>query len=130
MRYHPRIGYTYMPSTKLRVQGVNGGYLVRTNSTGFRSEREFTQERVPGTFRALLFGDSQTAGDGMANSLRYSELLEKAVPGLEIYNYALYKLSWCDYNVQEYAEGIKKHFKSLEPWKAVSELVWNGFDDR
>lgn len=26
------------------------------------------------------------------------------------------------------AEGIKKHFKSLEPWKAVSELVWNGFD--
>lgn len=23
-------------------------------------------------------------------------------------NYALYKLSWCDYNVQEYAEGIKK----------------------
>lgn len=26
------------------------------------------------------------------------------------------------------AEGIKKHFKSLEPWQAVSELVWNGFD--
>jgi Histidine kinase-, DNA gyrase B-, and HSP90-like ATPase len=26
------------------------------------------------------------------------------------------------------AEGIKKHFKSLEPWQAISELVWNGFD--
>lgn len=25
-----------------------------------------------------------------------------------VYNYALYKLSWCDYNVQEYAAGIKK----------------------
>jgi len=89
MRYHPRIGFTYMPSTKLRVQGVNGGYLVRTNATGFRSDREFKAERTPGAFRALLFGDSQTAGDGMANAQRYSDLLEKAVPGLEIYNYGV-----------------------------------------
>jgi lysophospholipase L1-like esterase len=89
MRYHPRIGYTYMPSTKLRVKGASGGYLVRTNAAGFRSEREFVRERAPGAFRALLFGDSQTAGDGTANAKRYSDLLEKAVPGLEIYNYGL-----------------------------------------
>jgi hypothetical protein len=89
MRYHPRIGYTYMPSAKLRVQGVNGGYLIRTNAAGFRSEREFRRERAPGTFRALLFGDSQTAGDGTSNPLRFSDLLEKAVPGLEVYNYGL-----------------------------------------
>lgn len=25
-------------------------------------------------------------------------------------------------------EGIKKHFKTVEPWKAIAELVWNGFD--
>jgi Histidine kinase-, DNA gyrase B-, and HSP90-like ATPase len=25
-------------------------------------------------------------------------------------------------------EGIKKHFKSIEPWQPVHELVWNGFD--
>lgn len=25
-------------------------------------------------------------------------------------------------------EGIKKHFKSMEPYKALFELVWNGFD--
>lgn len=25
-------------------------------------------------------------------------------------------------------EGIKKHFKNTEPWEAVFELVWNGFD--
>ncbi len=89
MRYHPRIGYTYMPSTRLRVQGVNGGYLVRTNAAGFRSEREFVCERSPGTFRTLLFGDSQTAGDGTSNALRFSDLLEQSVPGLEVYNYGL-----------------------------------------
>lgn len=27
-------------------------------------------------------------------------------------------------------EGIKKHFKSLEPWEALFELVWNGLDAR
>ncbi|WP_232314011.1 ATP-binding protein [Ralstonia sp. A12] len=25
-------------------------------------------------------------------------------------------------------EGIKKHFKSIEPWQPLFELVWNGFD--
>ena len=46
MKYHPRIGYTYMPSAKLRVAGVGGGYLVRTNAAGFRSDREFVRERT------------------------------------------------------------------------------------
>jgi hypothetical protein len=89
MRYHPRIGFTYMPGAKLRVQGSNGGYLVRTNAAGFRADREFAPARTPGKFRVLLFGDSQTAGEGIANAQRYSDLLEKAVPGLEIYNYGL-----------------------------------------
>lgn len=89
MRYHPRIGYTYMPDAKLRVQGANGGYLVRTNAAGFRSDREFVPARKSGTFRVMLFGDSQTAGDGTINALRYSDLLEKAVPDLEINNYGL-----------------------------------------
>jgi lysophospholipase L1-like esterase len=89
MRYHPRIGYTYMPNTKLRVQGTNGGYLIRTNAAGFRSDREFVRKRAPGTFRVLLFGDSQTAGDGTSNTLRYSDLLEKQVGGVEVYNYGL-----------------------------------------
>jgi len=78
-----------MPGTKSRVQGASGGYLVRTNAAGFRSDREFRLERDPGVFRALLFGDSQTAGDGTANALRYSDLLEASVPGLEVNNYAV-----------------------------------------
>lgn len=89
MKYHPRAGYTYMPGAKLRMAGQRGGYLVRANASGFRSEREFAPERKPDTFRALLFGDSQTAADGVSNPGRYSDLLEKAVPGLEIYNYAV-----------------------------------------
>ena len=89
MKYHPRLGHVYMPSAKLRIQGAQGGYLVRTNAAGFRSEREFIAQRPEGVFRALLFGDSQTAGDGTANKLRYSDRLEAALPGLELNNYAV-----------------------------------------
>ena len=89
MKYHPRLGHAYMPSMKSRVQGTSGGYLVRTNAAGFRSDREFKLEHDPGVFRVLLFGDSQTAGDGTANALRYSDLLEASVPNLEVNNYAV-----------------------------------------
>lgn len=25
-------------------------------------------------------------------------------------------------------EGIKKHFRTSDPWRAIAELAWNGFD--
>lgn len=25
-------------------------------------------------------------------------------------------------------EGIKKHFRTIDPWRAIAELAWNGFD--
>jgi hypothetical protein len=87
--YHPRIGYTYTPGVKTRVPFENGGYLVRTNAAGFRCDHDFVKERTPGRYRALLFGDSQTAGDGVSNGERYGDLLEGAVPRLEVFNYGL-----------------------------------------
>lgn len=78
-----------MPSIKWRSQSEKGGYLVSTNAAGFRSDFEFAKERPPGKFRAVLFGDSQTAGDGIANANRYSDLLMQIVPNLEVFNYGL-----------------------------------------
>ena len=89
MRYDADIGTLYTPSLKLRVAGEGGGYLLRTNAAGFRSEREFTSKRAPGGFRAIMFGDSQTAGDGVANTQRFSDRLEQEVAGLEVYNYGV-----------------------------------------
>lgn len=87
--YHPRIGYTYVPGVRTRVPFENGGYLVRTNATGFRCDHEFVKPRTPGRYRAILFGDSQTAGDGVSNGDRYGDVLESAIPRLEVYNYGL-----------------------------------------
>lgn len=89
LEYHPVIGFRFVPDIKARVPHEGGGYLLRTNSTGFRSDRPFTLERSAGTRRILLFGDSFTAGEGVSNGQRYSDHLERLIPNLEVFNYGL-----------------------------------------
>lgn len=87
--YHPVVGHTYIPGLRARVEHEAGGYLVRVNQHGFRSERDFERGSRSGIRRILLFGDSFTAGDGVDNGERYSDLLEVLLPDLEVYNLAV-----------------------------------------
>jgi lysophospholipase L1-like esterase len=87
--YHPIIGYRFVPGLKARVPHEGGGYLVRVNQQGFRCDHEFQKRRRPGVRRILLFGDSYTAGDGVSNGQRYGDLLEKYIPGVEVFNFGL-----------------------------------------
>lgn len=90
-QHHPSIGYTFIPGIKARVSLPNeeAAYLVRANSQGFRCDHEFTHAKSEGKRRALLFGDSFTAGDGVSNGKRYGDLLEQTIHGLEVYNFGL-----------------------------------------
>lgn len=85
--YDPDIGYRFVPHLKTRVASPDGGYLVRTNGLGFRSDREF--ERDDAAPRVLVFGDSFTAGDGVSNGSRYSDVLETLLPPLQVHNFGL-----------------------------------------
>ena len=87
--YHPVVGYRFVPNLKARVPHESGGYLVQANEQGFRSNRPFPVGRTAGARRALVFGDSFTAGDGVSNGKRYTERLEEKLPGVEVYNYGL-----------------------------------------
>ena len=89
MRHHPGTGRTFLPSLKTRVMHEGGGYLVATNAAGFRSSREFHAERPCGKRRVLVFGDSFTAGEGVSNKHRYTDVLEAALEHTEIYNYGV-----------------------------------------
>lgn len=88
-QYHPTYGFHFIPGIRARIPHEGGGYLIRANAAGFRSDREFVASRTPGHRRVLLFGDSYTAGDGVSNGTRYGDILEKEIPGLEVYNYGL-----------------------------------------
>jgi len=87
--YHPVIGYKFIPDLQVRIQHESGGYLVKTNSLGFRSEFEFPAVKKQGLKRILLFGDSFTAGDGVSNKKRYSDLLMQTLPSTEIFNFGM-----------------------------------------
>jgi len=87
--YHPTFGHRFIPGLKARVEHESGGFLVRTNGQGFRCEHEFDPERRSGVRRALLFGDSFTAGDGVSNRKRYGDQLEELITDLEVWNYGL-----------------------------------------
>jgi len=87
--YHSTFGYRFIPDLKARVEHESGGYLLRTNSSGFRCEHNFDGERCSNTHRALLFGDSFTAGDGVSNKNRYGDKLEEMIKNLEVWNFGL-----------------------------------------
>ena len=88
-QHHPVIGYTYIPNLKLRIEHEGGGYLLKTNAAGFRSEHEFSKANTGKKYRILLFGDSFTAGDAVSNKNRYGDLIETVIPATEVYNFGL-----------------------------------------
>lgn len=90
-QHHPRIGYTFIPGIKARVTlpQENTPYLIQVNESGFRCDHEFIPQKKSGYARGLLFGDSFTAGDGVANRHRYGDQLERMIPALEVYNFGL-----------------------------------------
>lgn len=87
IRYDPEIGFKYVPGLRARIPNELGGYYVRTNASGFRSDIEFRKARDTRP-RILFFGDSYTAGDGCSNHERFSERVGEAL-NAEVYNYGL-----------------------------------------
>jgi carbamoyltransferase len=87
VRHDAEIGHRYVPDLKARVPHEAGGYFVRTNSQGFRSDSEFTQPKGHRP-RLVFLGDSFTAGDGVDNLERFAELTGDQLDA-EVYNYGL-----------------------------------------
>jgi len=87
IQYHPELGHLYVPGLCARIPHENGGYFVRTNALGFRSDAEFEKARGARP-RILFFGDSFTAGDGVDNAERFTERVGEALDA-EVYNFGL-----------------------------------------
>lgn len=86
-QYDPDIGYRFVPHLRTRIATEDGGYLVRTNALGFRNDREF--EAIDAADRILVFGDSFTAGDGVSNGKRYTDILDALLAPIEVHNFGL-----------------------------------------
>jgi carbamoyltransferase len=86
-RHDPHFGHRYVANLNARIPNELGGFYIRTNAQGFRSETDFVRE-ANGRRRILFFGDSFTAGDLCDNRERFSDLLGEWFDA-EVYNYGL-----------------------------------------
>jgi carbamoyltransferase len=87
--YHPVIGWWHIKNlyAKIPLGGLTHNFY--SNSIGMRSSREYTALPVNNKKRIIFFGDSYTAGDGVSNEHRFSDLLEMNYPNLEVMNFGL-----------------------------------------
>jgi len=86
----PVIGYRYSPHTRLRLPRPGGGdYQIAINRDGIRSDRDYSRATPAGTRRFIVLGDSMAAGQFVDNAQRFTEILERRLPGLEMINLAL-----------------------------------------
>lgn len=83
--HDPVIGWRFVPNTRARIFHDVEYYTVRTNAQGFRSDFDF-HEVKRARQRWVVLGDSYTAGDGVSNSERFTELIAGAYPDVEICN--------------------------------------------
>lgn len=87
--YDPEIGWWHIPHTRALLELGETYHLFRTNSKGLRSDREYPYKTPKGRKRIILLGDSYTAGDGVSNGERFSDLLEHFHPNLDVLNFGL-----------------------------------------
>jgi hypothetical protein len=90
VRHHPTLGYEYIPNTEMTLTAPGDRrYAIKINSAGIRSDREYSNAKPERVFRILVCGDSMAAGQFLSNEHRFSELLERRIPNLEVVNLAL-----------------------------------------
>ncbi len=87
--YHPVIGWWHVPNLTARIPLGETFHAFQSNSIGMRASRDYSEASRPGTKRIIVLGDSYAAGDGVDNDQRFSEIIERAFPNLEVLNFAL-----------------------------------------
>jgi carbamoyltransferase len=86
--YDPKLAFKFIPNLKARVAHEGGGYLIQTNSSGFRCRHDFAAVRNPKRPRLLLFGNSFTAGEGVSDGQRFGDRLEELLE-VDVFNFGL-----------------------------------------
>jgi carbamoyltransferase len=88
IRYDKEIGHLFVPNVVMRQPFIENPHFVRTNKQGFRSNFDYKRSNDNGEIRIAFLGDSCTAGEGVANEKRFSDLVADAL-GAKCYNFAL-----------------------------------------
>lgn len=87
LRHDKTIGHLFTPNLCMRQPYSEKPHYIRTNAQGFRANFDFNPNSDDQPKIAFV-GDSYTAGDGVANEKRFSDLVGRAIGGYS-YNFGL-----------------------------------------
>jgi lysophospholipase L1-like esterase len=87
--YHGVIGWWHIPGLRARIPLGGTFHHLVTNAAGMRASRDYPRARPAGRKRIVVLGDSYTAGDGVSNPQRFTDLLEARHPHLDTMNFGL-----------------------------------------
>ena len=82
------LGWKFRPSRTSIHRTRHFAVEYTINASGFRDQTRPVARR-PGTYRILLYGDSQVFGWGLPQADRFSDLIERRTTGLEVWNRAV-----------------------------------------
>ena len=121
-KHNPNWGYWYRENFYGRVPGQGSKtayYTVKTNAVGARTSHEPEHHLSGGHEKRIMFlGCSYTAGDGVPNNKRFSDLIEKMMPDVHCHNYALSGSGHDQQNLihRHFSPKIKPHILIVSPY--------------
>ncbi len=120
--YHPEIGWWALPNYRARLCLGNTYHRFVTNSEGIREERDFDLAPSKG-WRIVVLGDSYSAGDGVDNGSRFSDLLQVRLPTCEIMNFGL-NASGTDQQALIFEQFAMRYRPDLVIWGVCVENIY------
>ncbi|KYK21254.1 hypothetical protein AYK24_03360 [Thermoplasmatales archaeon SG8-52-4] len=88
IRYDKHIGHMFIPNLIMRQPHSEKPHYIRTNKQGFRANFDYEKQKPRGEIRIAFLGDSYTAGEGVANEKRFSDLVSERFTA-KSYNFGL-----------------------------------------
>lgn len=87
--HHPQIGWWHIPNLRARLYLGETYHFVETNSAGMRASQDYSPKKPKDKLRIAFLGDSYTAGDGVSNGKRFSDMFETQYNHIESLNFGL-----------------------------------------
>jgi carbamoyltransferase len=114
IQYDKKLGHKFVPNQTACFKYGNGSYLIETDENGFRNRKNKGLRRK---HRIICLGDSFTAGDGVSNHERFTDILEQTYD-CEIINLGVpgYGIDQQVLAYEEYRDRIDHDFVLFTPF--------------
>lgn len=102
--YDPLTGWTHLKNRYIVWSGDN---TYKTNSSGIRSDREYSVLKPKNILRISAFGDSFTHCDEVSNKFTWENVLEKKIKNAEVLNFGVSGFEPCQAYLRYQKDGKK-----------------------